>query len=95
MNDTVNSDGNLFGRFVALILIAGAAFAAHRLACGSSCFMKMSCCPSSSVSTPPAPVPESPAPVEASKPKLRPKSVKPLERPIPLETALPPQTPAE
>jgi len=35
MSDTVNSDGNLFGRFVALILIAGVAFGA-KISCSSA-----------------------------------------------------------
>ena len=94
MNDTVNSDGNLFGRFVALILIAGAAFAAHRFACGGACFMKMSCCPAVAkpAETAASAAPEA-APVEAPKLKAKPKVLKPVEKP--LETALPPQPTAE
>ena len=92
MNDKVNSDGNLFGRIVALILIAGVAFAAHRIACGGACFMKISCCPTVEKTAVPAesvvaPVEPEAAPVET--PKAKPKVRKPVEKPLPLETGLP------
>lgn len=85
MNDTVNSDGNLFGRFVALVLIVGVALGAHRLSCSGSCFLKILCCRTVETSVVPA-VPQT-QPVEAPKRKVR----KHVE--TPLETALPPSTP--
>lgn len=80
MNDTVNSDGNLFGRLVALVLIAAVAFGAYRLACGGSCFLKSFCCPSAASAPFPEAVKSEPA-VPAEKPKRR--VHKPVEKPLP------------
>ncbi len=70
MNDTVNSDGNLFGRFVALVLIAGVMFAAHRLA-------------GSGVTVSSAPVAQEAKPVEAPKARKAVRKPLPLETALP------------
>ena len=87
MNDTVNSDGNLLGRAIALVLIVGVAFAAYRLSCGRACFLKSSDCISA------API-VAPAAPEPPLPPAKPKALKPVEKPLAPEADETPAVPA-
>lgn len=70
-SDAVNSDGNLFGRLVALVAIAGVAIGVHLLMSGRGL---------SAVSVPAAVV-EAPKPVAVR----RVRAPKPVEKPMPAE----------
>lgn len=90
MKDTLNSDGNMFGRLAALVLLVGTALAVHRFASGGSCPFSFSCCRPAvqQVSAPPVAL----EPVAALTPVVhKARALKPVEKPLPLETALPPQ----
>ena len=81
---TINEDGNLLGRALAVLVLGAAGFGVHRLLCAdASCPLiggRVSCCAGAAGSAPAAP--------EA-------KALKPAARPAPAKPSKPAPAPAE